>query len=54
MYTKFELDSIPVGIFIHSSIYPPGTGLNKIVDEMDASLTNRAIHFLKCSSNYFI
>lgn len=45
MYTKFELDSIPVGMFIHS-VYPPGTGLNKIVDEMDASLTNRAIHFL--------
>lgn len=36
----------PCGYVYSLSIYPPGTGLNKIVDEMDASLTNRAIHFL--------
>lgn len=27
------------------SIYSPGTGLNKTVDDMDASLTNRATYF---------
>lgn len=36
----------PRGYVYSLSIYPPGTGLNKIVDEMDASLTNRAIYFL--------
>lgn len=36
----------PCGYVYSLNIYPPRTGLNKIVDEMDASLTNGAIYFL--------